>query len=221
MGKKYPRISFKKRLKKLDSEMDEVANLTIENFSDSISLIENYNEEIHEKITLNSEIIQKKVFKIEKLCISFLATEQPVAKDLRLIETTIKLASHYKRIGNLSAKIAESVFIIRDEKIDEEIRDNIVEMANGAEAMLTVAMNGFSERSTEGLSELRSEDNDVCEQFNILLDSVTQMLTDNQNSAKIVVQLIFISRYIERIADRAVNIADRVIFMLTYKYPGV
>lgn len=221
MGKKYPRISFKKRLKKLDSEMDEVANLTIENFSDSISLIENYNEEIHEKITLNSEIIQKKVFKIEKLCISFLATEQPVAKDLRLIETTIKLASHYKRIGNLSAKIAESVFIIRDEKIDEEILDNIVEMANGAEAMLTVAMNGFSERSTEGLSELRSEDNDVCEQFNILLDSVTQMLTDNQNSAKIVVQLIFISRYIERIADRAVNIADRVIFMLTYKYPGV
>lgn len=221
MNKKYPRISFKKRLKKLDSEMESISSLALENYSDAIALIGNYDAESHKKILEVSENIEKKVLKLEKLCISFLATEQPVAKDLRFIETCIKVASHFKRIGITASKIVDSLEKIKDQKIDEQVLDQLIRMSKFSQMMLVKAINGFSEEETSQLSELRRDDNELCEQFNFLLEDITRMISDNKESVNIVVQLIFIARYLERTADRAVNIGDRVIFMLTYKYPGV
>ncbi len=210
MEKKYPRILFRKRLKDLRKDMEEVSQKTLKTHKLAVDLLMEYDEEKKEKVIKNSRAIDDMVFNLERKAISLIAAEQPVAGDLRFIEACIKVGSHLKRIGYLAANIAEAAEKLKDEEIPRRPLEDLKHMSD---------FYAFLDQNMEMARELRHDDDKVDDLFDQTLEHVTRSMFEDKESISYLVNLLFIARFLERVGDRAVSIADRTIFMITCEKP--
>lgn len=107
--KKYPRISFREKIKDIKNNVEKASQKTLDIYRNAIKVLQGKNEKTAEKIIESSERMDDILYGVEKACINLIATEQPLASDLRFIESCIKIGTHLKRVGYLSADIAEAV----------------------------------------------------------------------------------------------------------------
>jgi len=219
MEKKYPRILFRKRLKDLRKDVEKMAQKTLETHKKSTNLLFDFDKKRMEEVISASKEIDDMVFNLERKCISLIAAEQPVAKDLRFIETCIKVGSHLKRIGYLAADIAEYSGNIKDEEIPKKVLENLMHMADFVQMMLSKGVYSFLDQNLEMAKELRHDDDKVDDLFDQTLEHVTISMSKDKEAINYLVNLLFIARFLERVADRAVSIADRTIFMITCEKP--
>ncbi|MDD3453917.1 MAG: phosphate signaling complex protein PhoU [Methanobacteriales archaeon] len=219
MEKKYPRILFRKRLKDLRKDVEKIAQKTLETHKKSTNLLFDFDEKRKEEVVSASKEINDMVFNLERKCISLIAAEQPVAKDLRFIEACIKVGSHLKRIGYLAADIAEYSENIKDEEIPKKPLEDLMHMADFVQMMLSKGIYSFLDQNIEMAKELRHDDDKVDDLFDQTLEHVTVSMFKDKEAINYLVNLLFIARFLERVADRAVSIADRTIFMITCEKP--
>ena len=147
--------------------------------------------------------------------------EQPLATDLMYIESSIRVISHVKRIAYLCRNIAESAATIEGMKVSNKIMRDLEYMADYVQIMLTRGFGSFCNQDMNVARELASDDDKVDDLFDIILSHTTELLTEKTQDALEIVNIIFIARYLERIADRVVNIGERVIFINTHKRPRI
>jgi len=217
MSNEYPSTIFKKRINKIKNSIEELGIKTIESHRKTISLINDYNDEIaKEAIDQGNEIILS-AFELEKNCIKFIAIEQPFAGDLLFVESTIRVSNHLSRIGTLISKIAEGLKPVQDMKLPEKLLEDCQYMGSYVQMMLSKSINAFLDRNNLMASELKEDDLKVDDLFDSILSQVTDLMSSNPEYIKMVTKLIFIVRYLERIGDRAVDIGIRTKFMLTFK----
>ncbi len=219
MEKKYPRILFRKRLKELRKDVEKLAQKTLETHKKATTLFVEFDDTIKDEVISSSKEIDNMVFDLERKCISLIAAEQPVAKDLRFIESCIKVGSHLKRIGYLAADIAEYSENMKDEKIPKKPLEDLKHMADFVQMMLSKGIYSFLDQNMEMARELRHDDDKVDDLFDKTLEHVTISMFKDKESIYYLVNLLFIARFLERVADRAVSIADRTIFMITCEKP--
>ncbi|MBE2899717.1 phosphate transport system regulatory protein PhoU [Methanothermobacter thermautotrophicus] len=219
MEKKYPRILFRKRLKDLRKDMEEVSQKTLKTHKLAVDLLMEYDDEKKEKVIKNSRTIDDMVFNLERKAISLIAAEQPVAGDLRFIEACIKVGSHLKRIGYLAANIAEAAEKLKDEEIPRKPLEDLKHMSDFVQMMLSKGIYAFLDQNMEMARELRHDDDKVDDLFDQTLEHVTRSMFEDKESISYLVNLLFIARFLERVGDRAVSIADRTIFMITCEKP--
>ncbi|MGB9869992.1 phosphate signaling complex PhoU family protein, partial [Methanothermobacter sp.] len=143
MEKKYPRILFRKKLKDLRKDMEEVSQKTLKTHKIAVDLLMEYDDDKKEKVIKNSKIIDEMVFHLERKSISLIASEQPVARDLRFIEACIKVGSHLKRIGYLAANIAEAAEKLKDEEIPRKPLEDLKHMSDFVQMMLSKGIYAF------------------------------------------------------------------------------
>ena len=223
MDKKYPSLSFRDRINIVKNEAEEIGQMTVDVTRKTAGLLDNYDAKIVEEINLKSEEIDLAVFDLERTCIKFMAVEKPVAGDLLFIEATIRVISHIKRIGYLASNIAESISKFEKVDLPKEVTDNMSFMADYVLVMLNKSIDAFLNQDLKRASELSDDDDKVDELFDTLLNQATKLMTEETTSNdKILsyVHIIFIARYLERIADRTVAIGSRTIFMVTLKRPN-
>lgn len=112
------RRKFRKQIRRLEDSIEELSNLTISNYEGAIDLFNNYSDEKYQKIEENTKEITEKSQEVEQMCLKLLAMEQPVANDLRFIESSIKISSHLKRISlRLTGKrLTEACILTQAEK---------------------------------------------------------------------------------------------------------
>lgn len=219
MDKEYPRISFKKRINNVKDEAEKIGQMTIESHRKAITLLNKYDEKIANEVVSTSKDIDEATFELERMCIRFLAAEQPVAGDLMFIESTIRVSSHIKRIGHLAANIAEISALIKDVNVPVKLREDLQYMADYVQMMLSKGIYTFLNQNVDMAKELRDDDDKVDDLFDSILEQVTDFMFKDKETINQTINLIFIARFLERIADRAVNIGQRTIFMLTFKKP--
>ena len=219
MNKEYPRISFKNRINNVKDEIEKVGQMAIGSHRKAITLLNKFDENIASEVVSVGKDIDEATFDLERMCIRFLATEQPVASDLMFIESTIRVNSHIKRIGYLTANIADSSALIKDVNVPDRLRDDLQYMADYVQMMLSKGIYTFLNQNVDMAKELRRDDDKVDDLFDSILEQVTDLMFKDKNSINQTINLIFIARFLERIGDRAVNIGQRTIFMLTLKKP--
>lgn len=223
MDKKYPSLSFRDRIKLVKKDAEEIGQMTIDITRKTIDLLDNYNSKIVEEINLKSKEIDLAVFDLERTCIKFMAVEKPVAGDLLFIEATIRIISHIKRIGYLASNIADSISKLDNIDIPKDVSGNMSFMADYVLVMLNKSIGAFLNQDIKRANELRDDDDKVDDLFDDLLKQATALMTEETKSNdKILsyIHIIFIARYLERIADRSVAIGSRTIFMITLKRPN-
>ena len=136
MDEKTPSISFQHRMDNIKEDYKELGNLAIKLNADVVKLLEDYDETVYRGIFENSNTLDIKTINLERVCIKFMATEQPLAKDLMFIESTLRVISHIKRVGHLCLKIAESIKNIQGVNIPKKILNELALMGDYIQFML-------------------------------------------------------------------------------------
>ncbi len=219
MAKEHPRTSFNKRLNELRNDMKDMGNTTLTAYKNAVSTLFNYDEKMVNEVIETGGKIDKMSYILENKSMSTIAAEQPVAKDLRFIESSLKVGSHLKRIGNLAVNIAEVARNLKDKEIPEKIMDDIKKMTYLVEKMLSKSIKSFLNENMDLSRELHYDDDEVDDLFDKALNDVTKTMFEDKDAINYMVYLIFLARFLERIADRAESIGNRTIFMITCEKP--
>ena len=137
----------------------------------------------------------------------------PMCQDTGLPVIFVKMGN--VEVENLRAGIEEGI------KVSNKIMGDLEYMADYVQIMLTRGFGSFCNQDISVARELASDDDKVDDLFDIILSHTTELLTEKSQNALEIVNIIFIARYLERIADRVVNIGERVIFINTHKRPHI
>ncbi|MBU4547842.1 MAG: phosphate uptake regulator PhoU, partial [Euryarchaeota archaeon] len=135
------------------------------------------------------------------------------------IEACIKVGIHLKRIGHLASNIARASDYIKDETIPQKPQEDLKHMADFVQMMLSKGIYAFLDQNMDMARELRHDDDKVDDLFDQSMDHITSSMFKDKDSISYLVHLLFVARYMERVADRAVSIGDRTIFMITCEKP--
>lgn len=154
---------------------------------------------------------------IEERCVRLLALQSPIASDLRLIGTALKMITDIERVGDLSVDIAKAGL-----KVEKELGDaNAVDfpkIAGVARTMLRDALQAFVKRDLDLVAAVISRDDEVDDLYRLLRGQIHDHMRSSPEDVVASSWLLLALHHIERIADHAVNIAERVSFMVTGKF---
>lgn len=160
--------------------------------------------------------IDQKEREIESLCLKMLLQQQPVASDLRTISSALKMITDMERIGDQAADIGEIVKATDLSGSTSHV--HIVEMAKASIHMVTGSIDAFVNKSTEAAAAIIAYDDIVDELFNKVKADIIHIVSTATDKSEQAVDLLMIAKYLERIGDHAVNIAEWVVFSITGKH---
>lgn len=151
---------------------------------------------------------------IESHCMSLLMRQQPVARDLRTISSAMKMVTDLQRIGDQAANIAEIAVLLAEGKRNE-VTGDIAAMSRQAGLMVRQAIAAFADRDEVTARAVINLDDVVDDLFLRVKEELTERIARQEDHSDNCVDLIIIAKYLERIADHAVNIAKWAIFCVT------
>ena len=149
----------------------------------------------------------------EALCMKILLRQQPVASDLRIVSSVLKMISDFERIGDQASDIAELAQYIT--KIDLPKKIKIKEMAYEASSMVTDCIDAFVNKDLEGCKNVEAHDDVVDNMFTEIKNEIISMIQSENADGEFCADLLMTAKYLERIADHAVNIAEWVEYSIT------
>lgn len=168
------------------------------------------------EIIANDTAVNELRYAIEDLAIIVIATQQPMAKDLRWIIASIHIAVELERIGDYAADIASLAERVEDEG-DFDTLHKLPKMANRAGDMVQTAVTAFIQQDAEMARRIISRDEKLDRHYRLLREETLSAMIDNDYIRR-ANYLLWAGHDLERIGDRATNIAERVIFMVTNEH---
>ena len=154
---------------------------------------------------------------IESLCLKLLLQQQPVARDLRQISAALKMITDMERIGDQASDIAEIILTAGEsEAVDMK---KIGDMADATARMVRASVSAYVEKDLELARKVMEADDIVDKLFDEVKEEVMQMIIAGNNAGK-AIDLIMVTKYLERIGDHATNIAEWVEFSITGIHKG-
>lgn len=210
-----------------DQELKELNNMLItmgEHCEEAItyamkSLDEN-GDEMREKTFETDRIIDDMEREIEGICYNLLLRQQPVAKDLRLVSAALKMISDMERIGDQAYDIAEITKTIHDSS-RSICPDIIAAMSETSIEMVTKSVDSFVKKDMELAQEVIKMDDRADDLFVDIKNALIDAVSENRQNGEYFVDILMIAKYLERISDHAVNIAEWVIFSITGKHADI
>ena len=165
------------------------------------------------KVIEDDDIINTKEVEIDEFCLKLLALRQPAAKDLRFIATAIKINYDLERMGDMAVNLCERVLELNQEPQLKPYID-LPQMAEIAQTMVKESLDAFVKEDPQ-LAWKVTQDDEKVDHLNeqIFRELLTYMSEDLKTISR-ATRLLFISKYLERLADHAVNIAELVIFLV-------
>ena len=157
---------------------------------------------------------------IESLCLKLLLQQQPVARDLRLISSALKMITDMERIGDQASDIAELVIYLSKEPYIKELT-HLPQMAENAIRMVTGALDAYVRKDVVLAQEVMGMDDAIDALFVTVKDELIALIRHDAAAGSQAIDLMMIAKYYERIGDHAQNIAEWVEYALTGRHKGV
>ena len=157
---------------------------------------------------------------IESLCLKLLLQQQPVARDLRLISSALKMITDMERIGDQASDIAELVIYLSKEPYRKELK-HLPQMAENAIRMVTGALDAYVRKDVALAQEVMGMDDAIDALFVTVKDELIALIRNDASAGSQAIDLLMIAKYYERIGDHAQNIAEWVEYALTGRHKGV
>ncbi len=205
---------FQEELERLKTRLLEMGGLAEEQVRLSVKALMERDRELIELALNGDDPLNKLHIEIDSRCFTLLALHQPMAVDLRAIVAAVKINTDLERVGDLAINIAEAARRYAQHAPVKKLID-IPRMATIAQSMLRDSLDAFVRRDTELAQRVLSEDDKLdALKTQIFRELLTYMLQD-PGTIEAALDLILISRHLERIGDHATNIAEDVIFMVS------
>lgn len=210
------REAYHRQLHEAQDELAEMAEMVGAALKASIEALQKRDIAASKRIVKDDALVNRKRFDIEEKCVYLIATQQPMAVDLRTLAAIINIVTDLERIGDHAEGIAKISISIGDGPLVKPLVDMPV-MAGKALSMLQRCMKAFIDRDVETAKKICDEDDAVDALYDAIYNDLIHLMIDNPGMIKDATYLIWAAHNIERIADRATNIAERVVYMVTGK----
>lgn len=208
------RSKFDQQLDTLNVMLIEMGALCEEAITYAVRALNENSDEMRNLTFETDSIIDDREREIEALCLKLLLQQQPVARDLRQISAALKMISDMERIGDQAYDIAEITETIKYE--DTYIsKDNINRMADASINMVTKSIDSFVNKDIKLANDVIIMDDIVDKMFDEIKEEIIDAVASNKKMGELLIDNLMISKYLERICDHAVNIAEWVIFSIT------
>jgi phosphate transport system protein len=211
-----PRADFDLQLDLLQKEVEVLATTVAKSISLAVDALKHRDLANSEQVVQDDDYIDQKRFEIEERCIDLIASQQPMARDLRVILAQLHIAVELERMGDYAEGIAKISLAMGEDPPVKPLID-IPLMAEKATAMLHDSMDSLFTRDVVKAQQVCQADDDVDELYEQLYRDLLLLMTQDPETIKRATYLLWVAHDLERIADRATNIAERVIFLVTGK----
>ncbi|MFQ9511316.1 MAG: phosphate signaling complex protein PhoU [Lachnospiraceae bacterium] len=202
-----PRMNFDHELEVLNADLVEMGNRVEEAISLTMKAFETQDNALAKEIIQGDRTINDMEKAIETRALSLILKQQPVAKDLRVVSTALKVVTDMERIGDHASDIAELILRMNGQSAFRLI-NAIPEMANTAKKMVHDAVSAFIACDIEKARNTIMEDEVVDDLFNEVKNTVIEKLQKGNEHADNCIDILMIAKYLERIGDHAVNICE-------------
>ena len=207
------RNKFDSQLEKLNLELITMGALCEDAISASVKGFLDDDDALCRKAVETEDEINRKERDIESICMKLLLEQQPVARDLRVISSALKMISDMERIGDQAYDIAEIAKFIKNSNVKS--KSHIKDMAAAATKMVTDSVDSFVKKDVELARSVMVYDDKVDNLFDCVKDELVQLITEDKANGEFCIDLLMIAKYLERIGDHAVNIAEWVEYSIT------
>ena len=215
------RKSFQDQLQDLRVDVIRLAALVTEAINGGTQALLDGDLGGAERILTEDDAIDELAYSIEDQCYVLLARQQPMASDLRTVLAVLRIAHELERSGDLMCSVVKATRRLYPQAIDPKLRGIITRMGEQAANETRLAIDAFADNDPTRAAAL----NDMDDVMDDLTKSLFRHILSREGAADETrllesVQLALVGRHYERIADHAVNVADRVVFMATGEYRG-
>ena len=211
------RNRFDRQLKTLNDELIEMGSMIEKSIEQSLVALITQNVEKAKKVIAYDAEIDRQEREIESLCMKLLLQQQPVASDLRLISSALKMITDMERIGDQAADIAELAIFMADKPYIKDLK-HINQMGQETMVMVVSSVDAFVEKDLQKAQKVLEHDDIVDELFNEIKKELIEMIHVNKDIGEQAADLLMVAKYFERIGDHATNIAEWVIYSITGKH---
>jgi phosphate transport system protein len=207
---------YEEELKKLREEILYMGGMVEDQIQKSIKSLVERDSKLAELIIERDHEVNRLDVDIDDICVRLLALHQPAGRDLRFITTGLKITTDLERIGDMAVNICERALELNQEPQLKPYID-IPRMARVAQRMIRESLDAFVREDTELALKVCKDDGEVDQLNSQIFREVVTFMIDDPHTINRVIKISSISKYLERIADHATNIAEMVIFMVKGK----
>lgn len=211
------RSRFDEELDILNNELIKMGSLVENLIEDAVDSLMNKDIELANSIISKDDEVDAMEKSIEARCLQLLLKQHPVAGDLRLISSILKMITDLERIGDQAGDIAEISLLLADEKFIKKLT-HIPQMGDATIKMLNDSIDAFVNRNEELAYEVIEFDDVVDDLFDVIKKELIELVNKDIENGEQAINFIMIAKYLERIGDHAQNIAEWVLFSITGKH---
>ena len=208
------RNKFDEQLETLNEQLTEMGRLVNERLHDSVQAFLNRDMDTADFIRKNDDDVNELEESIEEIAMRLILRQQPVAKDLRLISSALKMITDLERIGDQAANIAE-ITLNLSEKCEQKPLPELVQMSSVASEMVNESIKSFTQYDLSYVDKIKKSDDIVDQCFYDVKKKLIQEIKEDKAGPEITLDYLLIAKYLERIGDHAENIAEAVIYTIT------
>jgi phosphate transport system protein len=208
------RQAFDEQLQELEGRLVEMGIFVASMLEKAVRALEEHDVELAREAIAEDDRADEMDLEIEQHCMRLLALQQPMSRDLRTIGTVMKVIADVERIGDYSVDIAKTAIKLADTEYFRPLED-IPRMAEMVRAMLQRALEALVAHDLEMVAQVVDCDDAVDKLWYKVLDDVEKVMQERPEVVPQAVALLLVARYLERVADHTVNIAERTAYMET------
>ena len=211
------RNRFDRQLGELNHRLIDMGSLIEQAIETAVDGLVYQDKEKAKRAIQYEEEINHAEREIEALCLKLLLQQQPVASDLRLISSALKMITDMERIGDHATDISELTLVLADKPYIMNMK-HIQQMARETIVMVIHSLEAFVKKDMELAKQVIAQDDKVDELFAKVKAEILQLLREHLEHGEQAEDLLMAAKYFERIGDHATNIAEWVIFSITGKH---
>jgi phosphate transport system protein len=210
------RMVFHKKLREIQDDILVMGSMVEKATSRSIEALKERDIEKAQEIITDDLKINNKRFSIEEKCVQLIATQQPMASDLRAIICVLNIITEIERIGDHAEGIAKIVIAIGDEPPLKPLID-IPRMAEKSNDMLHRSLDALINQDADTARKIVDEDDEVDNLYDQVFRELLTFMAEDPKTITRATRLIWVAHNLERSADRVTNICERVVYLVTGK----
>jgi phosphate transport system protein len=210
------RTNFHKRLREIQDDVLAMGSMVEKANSQAIEALKGRDLDLARKVISDDPKVNRRRFEIEEKCIQLIATQQPMAGDLRAIICVLNIVTEMERIADHAQGIAKIVIMIGDEPPLKPLID-IPRMSDKVNDVLRRSLDAFIKRDADAARQITAEDDEVDELYNQVFRELLSFMIEDPRTITRATRLIWVAHNLERSADRVTNICERVIYLVTGK----
>jgi phosphate transport system protein len=217
MATPTPRETLDRAIQKLLDDLLVMGSMVEEAVIASVDSLKRRDFEASKTIYANDEEINRKHHQLEMDCITLIATQQPMARDLRLLAAVLEVNTELERVGDYAKGIARINLMMGDQPLVKPLID-IPRMAEKSVDMLHRALTAFVQRDVQAARSIPEEDEEIDSLYNqVYRELLTYMIADPSTIDR-ATYLLWVAHNLERSADRVTNICERILFVVTGEF---